>query len=151
MPKWIEWNWLWESLKKLSVMWRLSKSFMNFFLLLPFTFDIELVHSRSKCLVWVKKCCQICLDQNFDPSLLSKKLWPFYMRMKQKKFFFSKIKFQNGRLKKSLFSKIANSQKIFAKISWIGPWVSRIEWCEAHWYGSTYMTLRLSNISSKRA
>ena len=85
------------------------------------------VHSRSKCLVWVKKCCHIWLDQNFDPSLLTKKLWPFYMRMKQFFFFFSKKKFQNGRLKKSLFSKIANSQKFFAKISWIGPWVSRIE------------------------
>ena len=85
------------------------------------------IHSRSKCLVWVKKCCHIWLDQNFDPSLLTKKLWPFYMRMKQKKIFFLKKKFQNGRLKKSLFSKITNSQKIFMKISWIGPWVSRIE------------------------
>ena len=59
----------------------------------------------------------IWLDQNFDPPLLTKELWPFYM----------KKKIQNGRLKKSLFSKIANSQKFFAKISWIGPWVSRIE------------------------
>ena len=64
-------------------------------------------------------------------------------------FFFSKKKFQNGRLKKSLFSKIANSQNFFAKISWIGPWVSRIEWCEAHWFGSTYMAVRLSEESSK--
>ena len=51
--------------------------------------------------------------------------------------------------KKSLFFKIANSRKIFAKISWIGPWVSRIDWCERHWYGSTYMVVRLSDISSK--
>ena len=109
----------------------------------------QLLHSRSKCLVWVKKCCHIWLDQNFDPSLLTKKLWPFYMRMKQIFFFFSKKKFQNGRLKKSLFSKIANSQKFFAKISWIGSWVSRIEWCEAHWFGSTYMAVRLSEESSK--
>ena len=34
-------------------------------------------------------------------------------------FFLKKI-FQNGRLK------IANSQIFFVKISWIGPWVSRI-------------------------
>ena len=108
------------------------------------------IHSRSKCLVWVKKCCHIWLDQNFDPSLLTKKLWPFYMRMKQKKIFFSsKKEIQNGRLKKRLFSKIANSQNFFAKISWIGPLVSRIEWCEAHWFGSTYMAVRLSEESSK--
>ena len=46
--------------------------------------------------------------------------------------FFKKIanlknKIQNGRLKKTTFFKIANSQKIFAKISQIGPWVSRID------------------------
>ena len=35
------------------------------------------------------------------------------------------------------------------KISWIGPWVSRIDWCEGHWCGSTYMAVRLSDISSK--
>jgi hypothetical protein len=38
-----------------------------------------------------------------------------------------KKKIQNGRLKKTELSKIANSQNIFAKISWIGPWVSRID------------------------
>ena len=44
-----------------------------------------------------------------------------------KKNFFLKKKIQNGRLKKTEFFKIANSQKIFVKISWIGPWVSRID------------------------
>ena len=33
----------------------------------------------------------------------------------------------------------------FAKISWIGPLVSRINWCEGHWFGSTYMVVRLSD------
>ena len=32
------------------------------------------VHSQSKCLVWVKKCCHVWLDQNFEPSLLTNKL-----------------------------------------------------------------------------
>ena len=32
-------------------------------------------------------------------------------------------KIQNGRFSKWLFFKIAISQKIFVKISWIGPWV----------------------------
>ena len=68
---------------------------------------------------------------------------------KQKNVFFSKKKIQNGRLKKRSFFKIANSQYFFVKIYWIGPWVSRIEWCKGHWCGSTYMALRLSDISSK--
>ena len=40
-------------------------------------------------------------------------------------------------------------QKIFAKISHIGPWVGRIDWCKGHWCGLTYMAVRLSDISSK--
>ena len=87
--------------------------------------------------------------QNFDPSLLANNLWRFFMRIKQKKFLFSKKKFQNGRLKKSAFFKIANSQCFFVKISWIGPWVSRIDWCEGHWFISTYMAVRLSDIRAK--
>ena len=47
------------------------------------------------------------------------------------------------------FFKIVNSRNLFVKISWIGPWVSRIDWCEGHWCGSTYMVVRLSDISSK--
>ena len=50
----------------------------------------------------------------------------FFIRKKQKKIFFEK-KIQNGRLKKRSFFKIANSQYFLVKISWIGPWVSRIE------------------------
>jgi hypothetical protein len=49
------------------------------------------------------------------------------MVMKQKKKFVLKKKIQNGRHKKTEIFKIANSQKNFAKISWIGPWVSRID------------------------
>ena len=47
--------------------------------------------------------------------------------------------------------KIANSQYFFVKISWSGPWISRIHWCKGHWYGSTYIAVRLSDISSKMA
>jgi hypothetical protein len=49
------------------------------------------------------------------------------MGMKQKKNQKIKKKIQNGRLKKTEFFKIANSQKNFMKISQIGPWVSRID------------------------
>ena len=37
----------------------------------------------------------------------------------------------------------------FSKLSWIGPWVSRIDWCKGHWCGSTYIVVRLTDICSK--
>ena len=61
----------------------------------------------------------------------------------------SKKKFKMADSKKTSFSSSANSQYFFMKISWIGPWVSRIGWCKWHWFGSTYMVVRLSNICSK--
>ena len=48
----------------------------------------------------------------------------FSWEWSKKKLFFFEKKIQNGRLKKSSFFKIANSQKFFAKISQIRPWVS---------------------------
>ena len=54
------------------------------------------------------------------------KAFGFFNKMKQKYFFFEK-KIQNGHLKKRSFSSSANSQYFFLKISWIGPWVSRID------------------------
>ena len=39
--------------------------------------------------------------------------------------------------------------KELVTISEVGPWVSRIDWCEGHWCGSTYMVVRLSDVSSK--
>ena len=48
--------------------------------------------------------------QKFDPFLISKNLWLIFMEMKQKNISFFEKKNQNGRLKKSEFFKIANSQ-----------------------------------------
>ena len=53
---------------------------------------------------------------------------------KNKTTFFFEKKIQNGRLKKSSFSSSANSQYFFTNISWIGPLVSRIDWCKGHFY-----------------
>ena len=39
-------------------------------------------------------------------------------------------------------------QKVFSHV-WLVPWVITIDWCEGHWCGSTYMAVRLSDISSK--
>ena len=49
----------------------------------------------------------------------------------------SKKKFEEKKFKMADFSKwpffkTANSRDFFAKISQIRPWVSRIDWCEAH-------------------
>ena len=73
----------------------------------------------------------------------------FSWEWSKKKFFFWKKKSKMAVFQKWPFFKIANSQNFFVKISQIRPWVSRIAWCEGHWSGSTYMVVRLSDISSK--
>ena len=78
--------------------------------------------------------------------LVRMKSFPRFWR-NQKYFFWKKN--QNSRLKKNSFSSSANSQYFFMKISWIGPWVSRIDWCEGYWFVSTFVAVRLSDISSK--
>ena len=75
----------------------------------------------------------------------------FSWESSKKRIFFWKKKIQNGGFSKWPFFKIDNSQKFFVKISWIGPWVSRIDWCEGHWCSSTYMVVRLSDIRAKTA
>ena len=39
---------------------------------------------------------------------------------------------------KNLIFQLHQFSIFFMKISWIGPWVSRIDWCQGHWSGSTY-------------
>ena len=55
---------------------------------------------------------------------------------------------QNGRLKKDHQFSIC-----FAKISGIGPWVSRINWCKGHWFCSTYNapSINLSYLSKDQS
>ena len=106
---------------------------------------ILLTHSVRDLLETRKK------TQNWVPPILSQNLWLIFMGIKQKKFFFAKKKSKMADFSKSPFFKIANSQNFFVKISWIGPWVSRIDWCEGHWCSSTYMVVRLSNIRAKTA
>ena len=81
------------------------------------------LHSLSKCLVWVKKCCHVWLDQNFDPSLLTNKLWLIFMGMKQKKFLKKKSKWPT---QKNWVFQNCQFSIFFSKISWIGPCVSTI-------------------------
>ena len=70
------------------------------------------------------------------------------MKQEKKKI---KKKFQNSRLKKTEFFKIANSQICIVKILWIGPLVSRIDWCEGHWCSSTYIVVQKQPKNTKNA
>ena len=98
--------------------WRIRRGFESMFWLSIHILRLKCkpkIHSWSKCLVWVKKCCHIWLDQNFDPSLLTKKLWPFYMRMKHFFFFFVRKKnFKMADWKKAYFPK-SPILKIFSR------------------------------------
>ena len=72
-----------------------------------------------------------------------------FIEMKLKKNFFfekKKIKIKMANFKK-LISSSANSQYFFMKMSLIGSWVCRIDWCKGHWCGLPYMVVRLSNRS----
>ena len=57
--------------------------------------------------------------------------------------------FKMADLKKLSFSTATKNWAIFTIISEIGPWVSRINWCEGHWFCSTYVVDRLSVILLK--
>ena len=73
------------------------------------------------------------------------------MGMKQKKKTFFGKKFKMADSKKTEFFNFVKSWANSAKISWIRPWVSRIEWCEGHWFCSTHLAVRLADLSSKMA
>ena len=99
------------------------------------------VYSRLFCVYFFTLSCK-CLR-----TMLPKKLWLIFMGMKQKRNIEKKI--QNGQLKKTACFHSANSKYIFPKISGISPWISRIVWCIGYRCDSTYMVLRLSDVSSK--
>ena len=73
------------------------------------------LHSPSKCLAWVKKCCHVWLDQNFDPLLLTNKLWLIFMGKKQNKF-------KMADSKKTHFSKSSILKIFLRKFSEIRAW-----------------------------
>ena len=83
------------------------------------------------------------------PSIVQKKMTP-HMNGLRFSLKWSKKKFKMADSKKLSFSATPKSWAIVAKISQIGPWVSRIDWCEGHQCDSTYMAVRLSDVSSKK-
>ena len=84
--------------------------------------------------------------ENFVLSLMSKHLWWIFIEIKQKK----GPKWPTQ--KKTFFFKITNSQFFFSKISEIGPWVSRIQFCKGYWCGSTNIgdKILISNLVSSQ-
>ena len=85
--------------------------------------------------------------KNWLPSILIHNLWLIFMGMKQEK----KIIEKKWPTQKKVIFQNRQFSIFFVKILWIGPWVSRIKWCEGHWNGSTYMVVRLSDIRSETA
>ena len=81
--------------------------------------------------------------QNLGPFVWPYKVGLIFMGTKQKK----KSKWPT---QKTEFFNSPNSQYIFLKILGIGSWFSRINWYKGHQCGSTYMVVRLSNVSSKK-
>ena len=75
-----------------------------------------MLHIFRQVLFWAGKQVN---HQNFEKSLLSNKCW-----------LISKFK-------------MANSKKLSFSTPSIGPWVGKINWCEGHGCGSTYMVMRL--------
>ena len=65
--------------------------------------------------------------RNFDLSFLSYKCWLIFMGWSN--FFFKKTK-QNGWFKRTKIFNSANFQYSLARISGIGPWLRRKNWCD---------------------
>ena len=89
-------------------------------------------------------------NKNWVPSI-THNLWLIFIGKKQKKLFLKNKNSKWPTQKKWVFQNRQFSI-FFVEISCIGligPWVTRIDWCEGHWWGSTYMAVRLSDISSK--
>jgi hypothetical protein len=68
-------------------------------------------------------------------------LWLILIGMKQKEYFVLKKNKSKWPTQKNWDFQLPQFSIFFAKISWIDPWVSRINWCEGHWCG----IVRLSN------
>ena len=109
-------------------------------------------YAYTLCCICLGRCC-LGLETRVIIKILKNPCKPINFDMFSwewsKKNFFSEKKIQNGRLKKTEFFNLVKSWAISAKISWIGPWVSRIDWCKGHWFCSTHVAVRLADISSK--
>ena len=85
---------------------------------------------------WLETTIIITIESHPFYPIICPWLWWGWSKKKRKKN-------QNGRLKKTEIFKTTKSLYFLAKISGIGHWVYRINWCERHGCGSTYMAVRL--------
>ena len=106
------------------------------------------MHLNALCWISLRRCCfgletRVTIKISTHPALLPYKCWLIFMGMKQKKY-------PKWSTQKNWVFHLHKFSIFFSKISGIGPWVSRINWCKRHWCGPTYMVVRLSE-AKKRA
>ena len=81
---------------------------------------------------------------SFQPILATQEPLTAFHGIKQKKKFWTK-KNPKWPTQKNYGFQTVNSQYFSAKLSGIGPWVSRINWCKGHQCDPTNMVVRLSD------
>ena len=81
--------------------------------------------------------------KNWVPSIVTHNLWLIFMGMKQNFFFFFEKKNSKWPTQKNWVFQLRQKLSNFRQISWIGPWDSRIDWCEGHQCDSIYMVVKL--------
>ena len=101
------------------------------------------------CCIRLRRCCfgletRVIIKISTNPCY--PRNWLIFMGMKQKKFL---KKNPNWPTQKNWVFQNRQFSIFFVKILEIGPRVSRMNWCEGHQCGLTYMVVRLSNIRSK--
>ena len=92
----------------------------------PRMFGVSCFWLETRIILKIVTLSSSSFTRNFDGFSW---VWSFFWKKKL-----------NGRFKITEFFKTANSQYFFLKISVIGQWASRINWC-----GSTYMVMRSKN------
>ena len=85
------------------------------------------VHCITFYYAWQEICWKPGKTSKFRPIHSTIQIWTDFHENEAKKIFLKKKKFKMADFSKSPFFKIANSRNFFAKISQIGPWVSRID------------------------
>ena len=90
-------------------------------------------------------CVHICSDSLFSKILKKPSIVQKHDTSYKRAGFFTEVK-----QKKIKMAYLENSKWPPQKnLVWFGPWLSRIDWCKGHWFVTTYMVVRLSDISSK--
>ena len=83
--------------------------------------------------------------ENWVPSILTQNLWLIFMGMRQFFYFFLKKKKSKWPTQKKVIFQLCQFSIFFCE-----NFMDR-SWCKGHWWGSTYMVVRLSDIRFETA